>query len=155
MLYIDILGFQPLTMKAAFRNLPIWKEDWRWLGMMAEHPKTNRKFYFIDKTVPFGASVSCCHFQRFSDAVEWIYYYRTRSRANNYLDDFLMAALFQGLCNERIKIFLEICYQINFPVSLEKTCWASQIIVFLGMPLSTTQDYFHSTRQKRKDLETP
>ena len=59
-----------LDMKSAFRNLPIRKQDWCWLVMMAFPPKSKKIFYFIDKTVPFGLKISCCHFQRFSNAVE-------------------------------------------------------------------------------------
>ena len=36
-------------MKSAFRNLPIRKEDWCWLVMMARHPTTGDKWFFVDK----------------------------------------------------------------------------------------------------------
>ena len=64
-------------MKSAFRHLPIRKQYWRWLVLIARHPKTNEKFYFIDKNVPFGASISCSHFQRVSNGIEAIFRHRT------------------------------------------------------------------------------
>ena len=124
-------------MKSAFKNLPIRPEDWCWLIMKAKHLVTMETFYFVEKCVPFGGSISRCHFQRFSDAVEWILFYKSGDRTNNYLDDFLFAKL-QGLaCNILVKQFLSVYSEINFPVAMEKTEWASQVIVFLGMLLDS------------------
>ena len=50
-------------MKSAFRHLAIRPEDWCWLVLMAYHPVTNKKFYFLDNCTPFGSSISCSHFQ--------------------------------------------------------------------------------------------
>ena len=44
--------------------------------------------------------------------------------------------MMENLCNELVKQFLQICQEINFPVSLDKTKWATQIIVFLGLLLN-------------------
>ena len=49
--------------KSAFRHLPIRREDWCWLVMMAVDPVTVRKKYFYDKCIPFGSSISCANFQ--------------------------------------------------------------------------------------------
>ena len=86
-------------MKAAFRNLPIRRSDWKWMVLMVHHPITNKKQYFINKNMVFGSSISCSHFQRFSNAVQAIFEYRKRSTANNYLDDFLFMALLEGQCD--------------------------------------------------------
>ena len=123
--------------KGAFRNLPIKPEDRKWLVMVAVHPVTRIKYFFIEKCLPFGSSISCSHFQRVSNAIEHIFLKRTGSRANNYLDDFLIAALIKALCDGRVQAFLDICEMINFPVSMEKTFWGEQIIIFLGMLIDT------------------
>ena len=49
--------------KSALRVLPIKPEDRCWLVMKAQHPISKRFFYFVDKCLPFGASISCSHFQ--------------------------------------------------------------------------------------------
>ena len=54
-------------LKAAFRGLPIFGEDWPLLVMKAEDPETGKVMFFIDKCLPFGSSISCAHFQRFSN----------------------------------------------------------------------------------------
>ena len=53
----------------------------------------------------------------------------------NYLDDFLFIYFTEGGCNQIVVIFLQVCEDINFPVSLDKTEWATTCIVFLGMLL--------------------
>ena len=58
-------------------------------------------------------------------------------KLNNYLDDFLFAALLKTLCNEDVKQFMDICNEINFPVAPKKTVWATTILVFLGILINT------------------
>ena len=60
------------NMSAAFRHLPLSPGSWRFLIMKAEHPKTHKVYYFVDKCLPFGSSISCSHFQAVSDAIAHI-----------------------------------------------------------------------------------
>ena len=62
--------------------------------MKAQDPLTKEWRYFIDKWLPFGASISCALFQKFSDALCHIVEYHTNSnkKITNYLDDFLFIA---------------------------------------------------------------
>ena len=139
----NLLVFGKSDLVSAFRNLPILPKHRRYLIMKAEHPEVPGKFfYFIDKCLPFGASISCSHFQRFSDALTYIVQIRVQDQAldqngriSNYLDDFLFIYIRIQGCNIMIKIFLDTCEEINFPVSLEKTEWATELIIFLGILL--------------------
>ena len=124
-------------MKSAFRNLGIRPEDWRYLIMMAVSPLDGETYYFVDKCLPFGASISCSHFQRFSNAVKHTVKWRTGKNLVNYLDDYFFAALLKFLCNSQVKEFLAVCATISFPVSLEKTFWATTKLVFLGLLIDT------------------
>ena len=65
-------------MSSAFRHFCIRKKDWKYLVMKAQHPKNGKFYYFVDKCMPFGASISCAHFQAFSDAVAHLVTYRTK-----------------------------------------------------------------------------
>ena len=106
--------------------------------MKAKNPIDKNWYYFIDKCMPFGASISCSHFQRFSDAVAQIFRHKSGGEDTvNYLDDYFFAALMEMCCNRQISTFLQICEKIRFPVSLEKTFWGSQLIVFLGTLINT------------------
>ena len=68
-----------------------------------------------------------------ANATEAIFRHKTKHEPNNYLDDFLFITLLEAVCNDLEKQFLGICETINFPVSMEKTQWVTQLIVFLGM----------------------
>ena len=92
-------------LKSAFRQLPIRKENWCWLVMKAVCPDDGKTYYFFDKCTPFGSSISCSHFQRFSDSLEAIFFYRTGHHANNYLDDFLFATYLKNVCNDLVNNF--------------------------------------------------
>ena len=59
-------------MKSAFRNLPMSKLDYMLLIMKATNPLDGKTYYFVDKCLPFGASISCSVFQDFSNAVAHI-----------------------------------------------------------------------------------
>ena len=124
-------------LKSAFHILGLSKDSWKWLIMKAENPKTGKIMFFVDKCLPFGASFSCSHFQRFSNVLCHIAEYRlqTRKRITHYLDDFLFIARTLFLCNHMISGFLQLCDQIGVPVSMEKIEWALDITVFLGMLL--------------------
>ena len=49
-------------MSMAFRNVPMSRRSWRYLVMKAEHPVTGKTWYFVDKCLPFGSSISCAIF---------------------------------------------------------------------------------------------
>ena len=124
-------------MKSAFRNLGIKKQHWKYLVMKAVSPIDGKTYYFVDKCLPFGVSISCSHFQRFSNAVAHIVRYSNKMNLVNYLDDYMFAAFLKLICNNQVKEFLEVCRLISFPVSLEKTYWATTKLVFLGLLIDT------------------
>ena len=124
-------------MKSAFRNLGIRILDWRYLVMKVVSPIDGKTYYFVDKCLPFGASISCSHFQRFSNAVKHIVQYRTKRSLVNYLDDYFFAALMKLICNCQVQEFLKMCEEIDFPVSMEKTFWATTKLTFLGLLIDT------------------
>ena len=120
-------------MGSAFRNLGMKIQDFPWLMMKAKNPLDGLWYFFIDKCLPFGASVSCKKFQDFSDSVAHIFRVKSNEDTLNYLDDFFFAALTKMLCDGQVALFLEICNTIKFPISMEKTVWGSSIITFLGL----------------------
>ena len=145
----------------AFRILP-GRISQRWLLILKmRHPKTSQWCYFVDKCMPFGASISCANFQAFSDALKHItewhleLIFQIHYPITNYLDDFLFFALTLIRCNQLVKIFLEICRTIGCPISMEKTEWASQLMIFLGILLngqSLTLSIPLEKKQKANDL---
>ena len=123
--------------KSAFRNLGMSPSDWPLLVMKAQDPVSKKWKWFFDKCLPFGGSISCAHFQLFSDAVAHIFTQKTGQQVVNYLDDFFFVGFTPEDCNHQMRAFLEICEFINFPVSMDKTFWAATKITFLGLLIDT------------------
>ena len=124
-------------LKSAFRLLGLSKDSWPWLIFKAQDPSTGDWCFFIDKCLPFGASISCAHFQRFSNALCHIFEAQTSTQGQitNYLDDFLFLALTLCRCNYLINSFLKLCDRLGIPISIEKTEWGSLVVTFLGILL--------------------
>ena len=119
---IDTIFFTKSDLKSAFRILVILPSQCCYLIMKARDPITKNWFFFVDKCLPFGASISCAHFQPFSNGLKVIiqgisnrvrYTYIT-----NYLDDFLFIYFTSSRCDEIVCLFLQICEEKCFPVSL-------------------------------------
>ena len=122
-------------LRSAFRMLLVRSQDWPWLVFKAENPETGKYIYFVDKCLPFGASISCALFQKFSNALRHILSSITNKMyaVTNYLDDFLFTEVTRNDCNRMVTSFLQVCCAINLPVAHDKTEWASQQVVFLGI----------------------
>ena len=141
-------------MSAAFRHLGMKKEFWKYLVMKAKNPKDKKWYYFVDKCMPFGASISCANFQAFSDAISYIVEQKMKKWNINYLDDFFFTGMNNKLCDRQIRCFLDICEEINFPVAKEKTFWSCTRITFLGLLIDTIlQKIFIPTEKIDKALE--
>ena len=132
-----VIGKSDVT--SAFRQLCISKKYWRYLIMKARSPIDHEWYFFIDKCLPFGASISCSHFQRVSNAIAHIVKFKTKKDLLNYLDDFLFATILRSCCNRHIDTFIAVCNQIGMPVTMDKTFWACEEMTFLGFLLNTIQ----------------
>lgn len=125
--------------RAAFKQLPISKLDYQLLVIKAEDPETGKMYYFVDKVVVFGSSKSCRIFSEFAASLAHIAKHTDKygRRPNEYLDDVLNAGHDVDSCNSSLSNYLRICEEINFPISEEKTEWATRVIVFLGLLINT------------------
>ena len=120
--------------------------------MKARDPMTKAWKYFVDKCLPFGSLISCALFQCFSDALRHITEHRlqVRNRIMNYLDDFLFVAITIFFCNYMINQFLNLCKELGIPVSLEKTEWASDLMIILGILLNRSDMSLAVPLEKQK-----
>ena len=124
-------------MKSAFRNLGLSPKVFHLLLMVAKSPIDGKTYFFIEKCLPFGSSISCSHFQRFSNSIAHIVKVRTRKIPENYLDDYLFISWLKSHCDSQVKVFLDLCAEICFPVAMEKTYWGSTLMTFLGFLIDT------------------
>ena len=143
----------------AFRIVPVLPLQRLLLCMQATHPETGKTYFFVEKCLPFGASISCAIFQSFSDALRYITEHKLSGLVifpaiTNYLDDFLFVAISVRICNGMVEEFLVICKVIGCPISMEKTEWATQVITFLGVLLNgITRTLAVPIEKKNKALE--
>ena len=137
--------------QSAFRVLPLKPSQVKWCVIMAHHPITNKKSYFLDLNLPFGASISCNLFQEFSTSLKHIVEFLSGKRFSitNYLDDFLFIDTTQQGCDQLVRLFIEMCNQIGLPISHEKTEWSTQHIVFLGILLDGSNRLMCVPEEKR------
>lgn len=139
---------------AAFRRVPLRKQDWKWLMMRAKCPLDGKDYFFADKNLCFGSGVSCAIFQRISNAVAHVFQHITKGlRPTNFLDDFLQVEKNLCLSWKNLKEYEDLCKRIQFPLADEKTTQPTQIIIFLGMLLnSLTQTVSIPVEKRNKAL---
>ena len=108
-----VLWFGISDLKCPFHLVPLSPKFWPLLTMWVRNAVTKEWNYFIDKCLPFGASISCTIFQRFSNALAHIHKFRLKHMVHkgitNYLDDFLNIALSQVKCNIMLENFHRLC----------------------------------------------
>ena len=122
---------------AAFRNLGIRPDDFPLLVFKAVNPANGKIYFFVDKCLPFGHAISCALFQRVSDAIAHVCAYLSGKTLINYLDDYFFADTSTFACNQQVSKFRWVCDEIAFPVSDEKTFWATELLAFLGLLIDT------------------
>ena len=130
--------YSKTDLKSAFRAVPISTNQYFLLCLKAKHPVTDKLFYFFDKCLPFGASISCALFTELSEGLRHVVETKAQRfyHVTNYLDDFLFIEVSQPACDALMNKFLDICGQIKFPVALDKTVWGTKLIIFLGILLN-------------------
>jgi len=120
--------------KSAFRLIPINPADYPKLGFSYKG-----KFYY-DKCLAQGCSSSCRIFERFSTALEWILKNKFGVEDScHVLDDFLFLAVTYLACRSSLESWKALCKLLNIPLALDKTFDPSQIMIFLGIELSTIE----------------
>ena len=129
------LYFGKTDLVSAFKILPIKPGQRNLLMMRARHPVTQVMYYCMDKCLPFGLSISCAHFQLFSDTLAEILARKMNVKVFNYLDDFLFISKSRLVCDQLVTQFILLCNQLGCPVSEEKTEKANSQMIFIGILL--------------------
>ena len=118
--------------KNAFRIIPIRPEDYGLLG------KQWRDFYYYDRSLPMGCSLSCLTFETFSTTVEWTAHSKLNiSYLLHLLDNFLLIAPSRQLCEMQLDLFLSLCSYLSISMTPEKTYGPVTILSFAGIELDS------------------
>ena len=72
-----IIYLAKTDLRSAFRQLPVQVTDFPLLIMHAFHPVTGISYWFVDKCLPFRASISCSLYQKFSNSLRHLLEYLT------------------------------------------------------------------------------
>ena len=123
--------------RSAFRIILGHLKNLPWTVLKARHPVTKKTYCFVDKNLPYRASISCVLFQRFSNAIKYLIEKALGHPASvvAYLDDYLFICPTKQGCNEMVSKFIELADQIGFQVATQKMEWATTRIMFLGVLL--------------------
>ena len=147
----DVIYYAKTDVKSAFRLVPGQPEQFCWLILKCEDPVTKTDKFFVDKNMPFGASISCALYQEFSESLRFLIekqLHMPRS-VTNYLDDYLFIAIQKLLCDHMVNEFVELCEFICVPIAIEKTEWGTTRIVFLGLLLDGEYKILIIPQEKR------
>ena len=71
-----VLFLGKTDLMSTFRVLPLKLRCLCWLVFKARDPKDKKFKFFVDKCLPFGASISCSHYQHFSNALKHLLQHR-------------------------------------------------------------------------------
>lgn len=119
--------------KSAFRLLPVHPSDFDLLGFKLGNQ------YFFDKSLPFGCSISCAHFERFSTFLNWYAIHNSHNtQILHYLDDFLICGPPGSIiCSQTLAKFKQMCEHLGVPIAEEKTEGPTTSLCFLGLDIDT------------------
>ena len=134
---ISRMGRHSLCAKAdiesAFRNLQVSKYHYRLLGMHFDNA------YWFDTCLPFGSSVSCCAFEEFACAIQWVLTNKFGVKnMSHILDDFLFFSPAQSnQCHLALSSFLAFASSVGIPVKASKTVQPTTQLELHGVQVST------------------
>ena len=136
-----------VDIKSAFRLIPINPDDFDLLGMCFEGN------YYVDKCLPFGLSVSCAIFEKFSCFLEWaIKDHAATKQIIHYLDDFCAGDKNSKRAGEILSKILQFFAYLGVPVAKEKIEGPATNLKFLGLEIDTVQMLVKIPQDKLIDL---
>ena len=142
---------------SAFRILPTRLNQYFLLFMKAEDLRTGRTMYFLDRRIPFGSSISCAIFQKFSNCLKFLIEKISGKYlcCVNYLDDFLFIQTMEENYNRLVRRFIDLSTNLGVSIADEKTQWAMEMVIFLGIVINSQGRFLSIPEEKRgKALST-
>ena len=121
-----------IDIQSAFRLMPIHPDDFPLLGM------SHLKKYYVDKCLPFGLSVSCKVFEKFSTFLEWaLKQYTNSDQIIHYLDDFGACNRDKRDANVMLANAIELFTSMGVPIAHDKIEGPATCITFLGLEVDS------------------
>ena len=137
-----------IDLKAAFRQIPVRREDWNLLGIHW------RGEWYVDKCLPFGLRSSPALFNQLAEAIEWILRHCSGVRhIIHYLADFFTAGPSDSQeCEHNMIAMNALCTTIGAPTKPEKAEGPSTTLTFLGILLDSATMTASITAERKTEL---
>ncbi len=121
-------------LKSAYRNVPVHPDD-RWLlGMIWEDQ------LFVDAVLPFGLRSAPKIFNAVADALAYVIRKRGVKWLDHYLDDYVIVGpAGSDQCGRDLRMALETCDEVGFPVAAEKTVGPATRVPLLGIEIDSDE----------------
>ncbi|VDH91303.1 Hypothetical predicted protein [Mytilus galloprovincialis] len=122
-----------MDVKSAFRLLIVNPADFDLMGI-----KFNG-YYFVDKALAMGCSLSCKLFNTFANFLQWVVERQSGLNSiDHYLDDFIfMGAENTNDCLVLMDTFTNVCNELGVPIAENKTMGPTTVLPFLGFLIDT------------------
>ena len=121
-------------LKAAYRNVPVHPDDRHLLGMGLQQQ------VFVDMALPFGLRSAPMIFSAVAEALAYLIRKKGVPWLDHYLDDFIMVGPPEsGECGQGLRLALETCKEVGFPVSDQKTVGPVTVITILGIEVDSVR----------------
>ena len=129
----------------AFRNLAVRLQDIRFLAFTL-HGKI-----YLNVSLPFGATSSCCIFEKVATLLQWIVTNETgRDTISHYLDDFPLLGSSWEDTQRFVVEFYDIMARVGMPIAKHKTIGPTYCLLYLGL-LVNFRDQVISIPQEKRD----
>lgn len=136
-----------MDLKNAFRLLPVHPADFDQLGFMFEGE------IFVDKSLPFGCSISCSLFEKFATFLEFCVKRRMQSgKLIHYLDDYLGGDEDHVKSKALMTLFQSCLMHLNVPIADEKTVGPATVLCFLGLELDSDKMVVRMPNEKIEEI---
>ena len=136
-----------IDIKAAYRLVPIWPADRRWLGVKW------REHIYIDTKLPFGLRSAPKIFTALADALEWCVAKEGVEHIYHYLDDFIVVGPPDSeACLCYLETLKTVCRELGVPLASEKQDGPTPVIVFLGIVIDTVKQEMRLPEDKLQRL---
>lgn len=126
-----------LDVSAAYKQIPVRKEDWPLLGFLWEHK------YYYERVLPFGLRSSCRLWELYAAALHFFLSEHSGVRCAHevfhYVDDFLFLVEpgREEEAERMLKFAVEMCARLGLPIAPDKTEGPVTMLTFLGIELDT------------------
>jgi hypothetical protein len=125
--------FLKLDVEAAYRQVPIRREDWPLLGF-----KWLGKWYY-ERCLPFGLKPSCRLWELYAAALHFFFERVGAPVVIHYIDDFLFVVKSEREAQSLLERALALCVELGIPMAAEKTEGPTTCPMFLSIQLDNLQ----------------